>query len=170
MSIWLPRNVAIAAESFEVLSKNGAPVPIGRRSMANVLVLYSFNDPAGIEPGEPGWASARMSVWARPDYGGYKAAWDEANREHKIGEANDWAPLGEVSDIDHVYPQSWTTLPGKEVAYVRLYPVWSSVNRSLGARDEKRGLNNGSVKPLFRGGIAYADKYQVFKMLGVHAF
>ena len=27
-------------------------------------------------------------------------------------------------DIDHVFPKSWTKLPGNEVEYVRLFPVW----------------------------------------------
>jgi hypothetical protein len=38
-----------------------------------------------------------------------------------VDAATEW---GDNVDIDHVFPKSWANLPGSNVKYVRLFPVW----------------------------------------------
>lgn len=68
-------------------------------------------------------------------------------------------------DIDHVFPKSWATLPGSNVKYVRLFPVWAEINRSAGAGREKGALKAGLIAKRKKG-IVYAQELQVLKILG----
>lgn len=148
MSLMLPENIPVAAESFEALSRLGTPWILRDKSLAVVLVT---KDPVN-----------RCTVWASPKLRGYRAVWRDASAAGFVDAASEWGPN---VDIDHVFPRSWANLPGSRLEYVRLFPVWAEVNRAAGASREKLGLKGG-VKAVRKRGIVYAQELQVLKILG----
>jgi len=148
MSLVLPGNIPVAAESIEVLMRLGSPCVLRRNYEALVLVTKDPTDPC--------------IVWASPKLRGYRAVWDDAAAMGLVEEASEW---GDDIDIDHVFPKSWASLPGSHLEYVRLFPVFAEVNRSAGASREKDALKAGAI-PGLRAGIVYARELQVLKMLG----
>jgi hypothetical protein len=148
MSLVLPGNIPVAAESLESLMKIGNPWVLRARSEALVLVTNDRVDPC--------------IVWASPKLKDYRAVWDAASAAGFVEAASEWG--GHV-DIDHVFPKSWANLRGSNLKYVRLFPVWAEINRSAGAGREKGGLKAG-VKPIRQNGIVYAQELQVLKILG----
>jgi hypothetical protein len=148
MSLILPGNIPVAAESLESLTKFGSPWILRARSEALVLVTNDKTDPC--------------IVWASPKLKSYRAVWDAASAAGFVEPAGEW---GDNVDIDHVFPKSWANLPGSNLKYVRLFPVWGEVNRSAGAGREKGGLKTG-VNPIRQHGIVYAGELQVLKILG----
>jgi hypothetical protein len=148
MSLVLPGNIPVAAESLESLMKIGNPWVLRARSEALVLVTNDRVDPC--------------IVWASPKLKDYRAVWDAASAAGFVEAASEWG--GHV-DIDHVFPKSWANLRGSNLKYVRLFPVWAEINRSAGAGREKGGLKAG-VNPIRQNGIVYAQELQVLKILG----
>jgi hypothetical protein len=102
-------------------------------------------------------------VWAAPSLRSYRAVWNAAHRANLVDDLSVW---GDNVDVDHVYPKSWAKLPGMEMAYLRLFPVWAEVNRSAGAGREKAAVNDGSVNVVPIEGIVYATELQVLKIIG----
>src|SRR5262249_12507304 len=94
--------------------------------------------------------------------GGYRAVWDAATAGGFVEAASEW---GDNVDIDHVFPKSLANLPGSNLEYVRLFPVWAEINRSAGAGREKHALKFGLL-PTRKEGIVFADELQVLKILG----
>lgn len=148
MSLSLPGNIAVAAESLEALMRIGNPWPLRAREQALVIVTNDAADP--------------VSVWASPRLAGYRAVWDAAAAGGFVEPADEW---GDNVDIDHVFPKSWANLPGSNLRYVRLFPVWAEVNRSAGGGREKAALNAG-LTARRKQGIVFAQELQVLKILG----
>ncbi|VIO66236.1 hypothetical protein CI1B_13550 [Bradyrhizobium ivorense] len=148
MGLTLPGNIPVAAESFEALLKLGDPWPLGHQAQALVLVTKNASDPC--------------MVWASPKLGTYRAIWTKASASGFVEAADEW---GDNVDIDHVFPQSWANLPGSNVSYVRLFPVWAEINRSAGAGREKQALKAG-ITTTREHGIVFAQELQVLKILG----
>jgi len=148
MSLTLPGNIPVAAESLQSLLKLGSPWILRGKSEALVLVT---NDP-----------SDRCIVWASPKRRDYRAIWDAASAAGFVDPASEW---GDNVDIDHVFPKSWANLPGSNLQYVRLFPVWAEVNRSAGGGREKDALVIGVLSKR-KHGIVYAQELQVLKILG----
>jgi len=148
MSLLLPGNIAVAAENLEALMRIGNPWVL--RSDLEALVLVT-NDP-----------SDPCIVWASPKLRDYRAVWDAATAGGFVEAASEW---GTNVDIDHVFPKSWASLPGSNLKYVRLFPVWAEINRSAGAGREKDALQLGLI-PKRKNGIVYAQELQVLKILG----
>ena len=149
MSLILPGNIPVAAESFDAVLRLGAPWVLLDRSRALVIVTNDRSDPC--------------IVWASPKLTGYRAVWNEASRAGFVEEAGAW---GKHVDIDHVFPKSWANSPGSNINYVRLFPVWAEVNRSAGAGREKDQLRLG-VSVQRKLGIVFAQELQVLKILGL---
>lgn len=105
-------------------------------------------------------ASDPCIVWASPKLLNYRAIWNAASDAGFVEEAREW---GKNVDIDHVFPKSWANLPGSNLSYVRLFPVWAEVNRSAGAGRERHALKSGLIR---KQGLVYARELQVLKMLG----
>jgi hypothetical protein len=147
MSLILPSDIPIAAESLEALMRIGSPCVL--RSNYDALVIVTNN------PTDP------CIVWASPKLKDYRAVWDAAVR---LGFVEDASELGPNVDIDHVFPKSWANLPGSKLKYVRLFPVWAEVNRSAGGGREKSALRAG-IFPKRNEGFVYAEELQVLKML-----
>src|SRR5262245_57932396 len=116
MSLILPGNIPVAAESLEALMKIGDPWALRDQAHALVLVTHEPSDPC--------------IVWASPKLQDYRAVWDAAAARGFVEPATEW---GEEVDIDHVFPKSWANLLGSNLKYVRLFPVWAEINRSAGA-------------------------------------
>ena len=112
MSLILPGNIPVAAESLEALLKFGSPWVLRDKNQALVSVTNDRSDPC--------------IVWASPKLTGYRAVWDAASAAGFVEDAGEW---GKNVDIDHVFPKSWANLPGSNISYVRLFPVWAEVNR-----------------------------------------
>jgi hypothetical protein len=148
MSLLLPDNIPVAAESLESLMKVGDPWVLRDKSEALVLVTKDSSDPC--------------IVWATPSCKDYRAVWSAAAAAGFVEAASEW---GDNVDIDHVFPKSWASLRGSNVKYVRLFPVWAEINRSAGAGREKEALKRGVV-PTRKQGIIYAEELQVLKILG----
>ena len=98
MSLVLPGNIPVAAESIEVLMRLGSPCVLRRNYEALVLVTKDPTDPC--------------IVWASPKLRGYRAVWDDAAAMGLVEEASEW---GDDIDIDHVFPKSWASLPGSNL-------------------------------------------------------
>lgn len=148
MSLLLPGNIAVAAESLEALTRIGSPWVLRSKSEALVLVTNDPSDPC--------------IVCASPELRDYRAVWDAATAGGFVEAASEW---GDNVDIDHVFPRSWASLPGSNLKYVRLFPVWAEINRSAGAGREKDALKLGLI-PKRKKGIIYAEELQVLKILG----
>jgi hypothetical protein len=148
MSLLLPGNIPVAAESLEALMRIGSPWILRSKYEALVLVTNDPTDPC--------------IVWASPKLGGYRAAWRAATVGGFVEAASEW---GDHVDIDHVFPKSWANSPGSKLEYVRLFPVWAEINRSAGGGREKDALKRGVI-PTRRQGIVYAQELQVLKILG----
>jgi hypothetical protein len=148
MSLFLPGNIPVAAESLEALMKFGSPWILRANAQALVLVTNDKGDPC--------------IVWASPKLRDYRAVWESAANAGFVEAASEW---GDHVDIDHVFPKSWANLPGSNLQYVRLFPVWAEINRSAGAGREKDMLKVGPVQTR-RQGIVYAGELQVLKILG----
>lgn len=148
MSLALPGNIPVAAESLEALLNIGSPCVLRSNSEALVLVVNDATDPC--------------IVWASPKLRNYRSVWDSAASLGFVEAASEW---GDQVDIDHVFPKSWANLPGSHLKYVRLFPVWAEVNRSAGAGREKGALILGMM-PTRKKGIVYAQELQVLKILG----
>jgi len=146
MSLLLPGNIPVAAESLEALTRIGSPWVLRSKSEALVLVTNDPSDPC--------------IVWASPKLRDYRAVWDAAGSF--VEAASEW---GDDVDIDHVFPKSWANLLGSNLQYVRLFPVWAEINRSAGAGREKHTLKLG-IFPRRKEGIVYARELQVLKILG----
>jgi hypothetical protein len=149
MSLILPRNIPVAAESLAALGRIGSP-RILLRIKAEALILVTK------DPSDP------YIVWASPKLKKHRSVWDIAAARGFVDAATEW---GDSVDIDHVFPKSWANLPGSNLQYVRLFPVWAEINRSAGAGREKEALTAGSI-PKPRKGIVYAQELQVLKILG----
>ena len=148
MSLILPGNIPVAAESFEALLRIGSPWILRDRSQALVLVTNDASDPC--------------IVWASPKLTSYRAVWNEASAAGFVEAASEW---GDNVDIDHVFPKSWASLPNSKISYVRLFPVWAEVNRSAGGGREKDALKIGIPQTRMYG-IVFAQELQVLKILG----
>lgn len=146
MSLILPGNIPVAAESFEALLKLGSPDVLRRNHEAVVVVTNDPSDP--------------VIVWASPELESYKSVWSAASRGGYVEDSSEW---GDHTDIDHVFPKSWASSAG--LAYVRLFPVWAEINRSAGGGREKGALRGG-VAPRSKDGIVFAEELQVLKILG----
>jgi hypothetical protein len=146
MSLVLPGNIPVAAESLEVLMRIGNPWMLRANFQALALVTNDASDPC--------------IVWASPMLLNYRAIWNAASAAGFVEPASEW---GENVDIDHVFPKSWASLPGSNLSYVRLFPVWAEINRSAGAGREKHALLSEFVR---KQGLIYAQELQVLKMLG----
>jgi hypothetical protein len=147
MSLILPGDIPVAAESLEALMRIGSPCVL--RSNYDALVIVTNNP------------TDQCIVWASPKLRDYRAVWDAAVR---LGFVEDASGLGPNVDIDHVFPKSWANLPGSNLKYVRLFPVWAEVNQSAGGGREKSVLQVG-IFPKRNKGFVYADELQVLKML-----
>ena len=148
MSLILPDDIPVAAESLKALTRIGSPRMLRNSARALVLVTGDPSDP--------------YIVWASPKLRDYRSVWDAAAKSGFVDPATEW---GDNVDIDHVFPRSWAKLPGSNLEYVRLFPVWAEINRSAGAGREKRTLKTGLASKRKRG-IVYADELQVLKILG----
>ena len=148
MSLTLPGNIPVAAESYESLSKIGNPRKLGRGSEAVVVITNDSSDPC--------------IVFASPRRKDYRAIWDAASAAGFVEPSSEW---GDNVDIDHVFPKSWANLPGSKLEYVRLFPVWAEINRAAGGGREKDALKTMLI-PGRKQGIVYAQELQVLKILG----
>ena len=148
MSLILPGNIPVAAENLGSLMKIGSPWFIRSKGEALVLVTNDPSDPC--------------IVWASPKLTDYRAVWNRAAAGGFVDAATEW---GDNVDIDHVFPKSWANLPGANLKYVRLFPVWAEVNRSAGAGREKDGLKSRLIAKR-KQGIVYGQELQVLKILG----
>ncbi len=148
MSLVLPGNIPVAADSLQSLSRVGSPRVLRTKATALVLITEDPSDP--------------YSVWASPKLKDYRSVWDAAATAGFVEAATEW---GDNVDIDHVFPKSWANLPGSDVKYVRLFPVWAEINRSAGAGREKGALKAGLIAKRKKG-IVYAQELQVLKILG----
>jgi len=138
-------NIPVAADSLQSLSRIGSPLALRTKAMVS---------------GSYHWGSERSySVWASPELKDYRSGWDEAATAGFVDAATEW---GDNVDIDHVFPKSWANLPGSNVKYVRLFPVWAEINRSAGAGREKGALKAG-LSAKRKKGIVYAQELQVLK-------
>jgi hypothetical protein len=148
MNLVLPGNIPVAAESLQALSRIGSPQVLRRKAAALVLITGDPSDPC--------------SVWASPKLKDYRSVWDAAATAGFVDAAAEW---GDNVDIDHVFPKSWANLPGSNLKYVRLFPVWAEINRSAGAGREKGARRTGLIAKREKG-IVYAEELQVLKILG----
>ena len=148
MSLILPEDIPVAAESLAALRRIGAPRMLGSTGKALVLVTKDPTDP--------------HVVWVSPKLKNYRSVWDMAAARGFVDGATEW---GDNVDIDHIFPRSWANLPGSKLKYVRLFPVWAEINRSAGAGREKGALTAGLIAKR-KDGIAYAQELQVLKILG----
>ena len=146
MGLSLPGNIPVAAESYNALLALGSPRFIRDKTHAVVIVTGDQTDPS--------------IVWASPKLSSYRAVWAEASQMGLVDPAREW---GDNVDIDHVFPKSWAGMAGLQ--YVRLFPVWSEINRSAGGGREKAMLHAG-IAPRTIGGIVFAEELQVLKILG----
>lgn len=152
MSLFNPGNVPVAASSLAAVERTGKLLKIGRYEHAD-----AFASRSGV-PGDD------VIVWVRPSLRDYKAVWHAAARMQLVDPADS---IGDGVDIDHVFPKSWTRLPGYTVAYVRIFPVWSEVNRSAGGGRERCDPKApGYVPNELAEGIYFATDLQLRKMLG----
>ena len=149
MSLILPGDIPVAAESLEALENIGNPRML--RDKSDALVLDT-NDP-----------SDRYIVWASPKRTDQRTVWGAANAAGFVAAVSAW---GDNVDIDHVFPKSWANLPGSNLKYVRLFPVWAEVNRGAGGGRERDALKVG-LMPKREQGIVYAQELQVLKILGL---
>jgi hypothetical protein len=147
MSLWLPDNIPVAAQSLAALEAKGAPQKIPGFSLSRALVLITDDEIDSV------------IVWAAPSLRSYRAVWNAAHRVNLVDDLSEW---GDDVDVDHVYPKSWAKRHGPEIAYVRLFPAWAEVNRSAGASREKAD----TTKPLIIEGIVFATELQVLKIIG----
>ncbi len=150
MALYLPHKVPIATLDKDALSQLGTVVRLGSRDANQAVALR----PANLED-EP-------SVWVDPGYDGYRAAWNAAAHLGVVDHLHAWGPK---TDLDHLYPRSWARLPGSELAWIRLFPVWGEVNRSAGQR-EKRLLDQYRKQPRRLQRVVFADELQVLKIIG----
>jgi len=120
MSLILPEDIPVAAESLTALRRIGTPRML--RSKADALVLITK------DPSDP------CIVWASPKLKTYRSIWDTAAARGFVDAATEW---GDNVDIDHVFPKSWANLSSSNLKFVRLFPVWAEINRSAGAGREK---------------------------------
>ena len=151
MSLVLPGKIPIAARNLEVLESKGK---------VHKLRIYDLQKAAVLQTKD---ATDGISIWASPSLSGYRSVWRQASLDKWVDPIEEW---GEGTDIDHVYPKSWSLVPGMKMAYVRLFPVWAEVNRSAGAGREKTFLHKIRSKPLMIADIVYADELQVLKIIG----
>jgi hypothetical protein len=150
MAITLPRGIAIAAADTTALDTLGTLMNVSSFGASEVLALWPRD-----RRDEP-------SVWVNPTFANYVGAWNAASREAIVDPRRDYGP---GVDIDHVYPKSWAVVPGMQMEWVRIFPVWSEVNRSAGSR-EKWLLQEYRSKPIKLGRIVFATELQILKLLG----
>lgn len=152
MSLLLPGNIPVAAESYAAIERNGKVFPIGKYEIADALATRTK------DPYDP------VIIWVRPSLRGYKAVWSTAARDALVDPASSH---GADVDIDHVFPKSWAKLPCYSVAYVRIFPVWREVNRSAGGgRERWDPMSPGFTPNKLKNGIYFATDLQVRKLLG----
>jgi hypothetical protein len=151
MGLRLPGNIPVAAASLGALLRRGRCEGLPKYRLSTALVQFTDD------------ASDPVIVWASPNLRGYRAVWSAAHDLKAVDEIDTW---GKGVDVDHVYPKSWATVAGMEMAYVRLFPAWGEVNRSAGAGREKSQLHELQLKPKRVGEIIYATELQVLKILG----
>jgi hypothetical protein len=143
MSLWLPDNIPVAAQSLAALEAKGTPAKVPGYALSKALVLLTTDE---IDP---------YIVWAAPSLRSYRSVWNAAYRANLADDLGDW---GDGVDVDHVFPKSWAKHGELEIAYVRLFPVWAEVNRSAGAGREKTALNDHSMNLAPVEGILYATE------------
>ena|SRR5713101_1449763 len=148
MSLILPGDIPVAAESLAALRRIGTPRILRSKAEALVLVTKDPSDP--------------YIVWASPKLKHYRSVWNIAAARGFVDSATEW---GDNVDIDHVFPRSWANLSANNLKYVRLFPVWAEINRSAGAGREKDALTAGFIAKRKKG-IVYAQELQVLKILG----
>jgi hypothetical protein len=154
MSLLIPGNVPVAARSLADIERNSEIADI---------VGYDRADALASKTKAP---YDEIIIWARPTLRGYKAVWRAAAGMGLVDEADSIDTGSGTVDIDHVFPKSWTKLPGNEVEYVRLFPVWREVNRSAGGGRERLDPHTTGFKPNpIRRGIYFATDLQVRKMV-----
>lgn len=76
MSLVLPDNIPVAAESLEALMRIGSPCVLRSKSEALVLVTNDPSDPC--------------IVWASPKLRDYRAVWDAAAAGGFVEAASEW--------------------------------------------------------------------------------
>jgi hypothetical protein len=150
MALSLPR-IPVAARSLAVLEKRGVCKPIPHRDKTEAIVQLTKDK---VDP---------VIVWASPTLKEYKSVWEAAHGMGVVEAIDTW---GKGIDVDHVYPKSWATMKGMEMAYVRLFPAWSEINRSAGAGREKARLQELKAKPQKVDDVMFAEELQVLKIIG----
>lgn len=154
MSLILPGNSPVAARGLADIERN---------SEIGDVVGYDLTDALASKTKAP---YDEIIIWARPTLRVYKAVWQAAARQGLVDNAESIDTGTGTVDIDHVFPKSWTNLPGYEVGYVRLFPVWREVNRSAGGGRERLDPHAPGFKPnRMKGGIYFATDLQLRKML-----
>lgn len=151
MPLHLP-GIPIAVRKLKALDSLGKTHDFGGYTKSDALIL---------EPNDKGDV---ISNWVSPTFTSYRRAWQKAADAHWVDPIEVWGDIG--TDMDHLYPKSWAQVPNKKVSHIRLFPVWSEVNRSAGAGREKAALQAGVVDPKFADDIVYADELQVLKIIG----
>jgi hypothetical protein len=151
MALLLPEGIPIAALGKGALSGLGTLMQVGNRDVGRIVALKP-DDPTDV-----------TSIWVDPAYTAYRSAWNASALIGLVYSLDEWK--GPKPDVDHLYPRSWARLPGSEVSWVRLFPVWAEVNRSAGQR-EKRLLSGFRTKPILLGQIVFADELQILKIIG----
>jgi hypothetical protein len=138
---------------------------IKRNSEIADIVAYDLSDALASKTKAP---YDEVVIWARPTLRGYKAVWRAAAGMGLVDEASSIDTGSGTVDIDHVFPKSWTKFPGREVQYVRLFPIWREVNRRAGGGRERLDPYAAGFKPNpIRAGIYYATDLQLRKMLNL---
>ncbi len=148
----IPDDVAVAARDRRSLESCGREiVKIPRIDVGKAVVIRP------VERDEP------ASVWAHRDYDGYRGAWQSAARANLVDPLAEW---GDGVDVDHLYPRSWARIPGMELEWLRLYPVWAEVNREAGRSHEKLKAQQWRSRPEKRNAVVYAREIAFMKILG----
>lgn len=140
--------IPVAAESYEAACGLGDTWELRANVGGLVIVTRDPSDPC--------------IVFASPTVASYGGIWAKAAAMGFVDAAHDFGPR---VDIDHVFPKSWALRGDRQLAYVRLFPVWGEVNRSAGAGPEKAALKTG-ISVRTKDGIVFAEELQVLKMLG----
>ena len=154
MSLILPGNIPVAARDLADIENNAEIADI---------VGYDLADALASKTKAP---YDEIIIWARPTLRGYKSVWRAAAHMGLVDAVDSIDTGSGTVDIDHVFPKSWTSLPGYEVNYVRLFPIWREVNRSAGGGRERLDPHAPGFKPnRMKGGIYFATDFQLRKML-----
>src|SRR5262245_45746655 len=162
MPLMNPGNIPVAARDLADIEKNSQIADIVGYVRTDALASKTNAPYDGSSPG------------VRPTLRGYKAVWQAAVRQGLVDAADSIDAGTGTVDIDHVFPKCWTNLPGHEVNYMRLFPVWREVNRSAGGGRER--LDPHALGAERREGLGYwrtrscvgADLTRIRRLVMVH--